>query len=310
MKHFLLKLTTPALAAATLLGVPAAQANEQIFAYSYLAETLPAGVWEVENLTTYRTKKSQGTYRLLQNRTELEYGVTDRWMVSMYVNSYSVTARDNNSIASRNSPGGGPTTLGSYVADAETLPFPSARYGKSDFESVSLESIYQLLSPYKDGIGLAAYGEITHGPRVTEVELKALVQKNLLDDQLILAGNAAVEFERENFSRTGFEKEAKLVFSGGASYRFAPGWRAGVEMVNQRGYAGHSLSSGNREYSAWHAGPNISYASRRWFATLTWLDQLPWSSAYTDEMRLERVNGRVYKDTERTSVRLRVGFLF
>ena len=142
MKHLLLNLMAPALAVATLLGAPAAQANEQIFAYSYLAETLPAGVWEVENLTTYRTKKSQGTYRLLQNRTELEYGVTDRWMVSMYVNSYSVTARDNNSIASRNSPGGGPTTLGSYVADADTLPFPSARYTKRDFESVSLESIY------------------------------------------------------------------------------------------------------------------------------------------------------------------------
>ncbi len=299
---------------------PAAQANEQPFAYSYLSETLPAKAMEVEQTTTLRTKKSEGTYRLWQSRTSIEYGLTDRWTMSLYLNNYSVTAENNNSAASRKNftasgdgdevTGGGPVTFGSYVPFLDKLPLPTSRYAKRDFESVSVESIYQLMSPYNDALGLAAYVEATHGPKVSELELKALLQKNLLDDQLILAGNVALELEREKWSGVGTEKEAKLTFSGGASYRFAPGWRAGLEVVNERGYHGHSLSSGDRDYSAWFVGPNIHYATARWFATLTWMEQMPWASAYSDAARIELVNGRVYKSTEKTNVRLRMGYSF
>lgn len=307
-------------ALAMLATACAAQANEQPFAYSYLSETLPANAIEVEQTTTLRTQKSEGTYRLWQSRTSIEYGVTNRWTVSLYLNNYSVTAENNNSAASRKNftaagdgdevSGGGPVTFGSYVPALDKLPLPSARYAKRDFESVSVESIYQLMSPYKDAMGLAAYFEATHGPKVSELELKALLQKNLLDDQLILAGNVALELEREKWSGVGTEKEAKLTLSGGASYRFAPGWRAGLEVVNERGYSGHSLKSSDRDYSAWFVGPNIHYATARWFATLTWMEQMPWAGAYSDSAKLERVNGRVYNSTEKTNVRLRVGYSF
>ena len=70
---------------------------------------------------------------------------------------------------------------------------------------MSVESIYQLLSPFKDPFGLAAYVEWTHGPKTSELELKAIVQKNLMDDQLVLAANLAVELEDENWSGLGSE---------------------------------------------------------------------------------------------------------
>ena len=62
-------------ALAALTTACAVHANEQPFAYSYLSETLPAKAIEVEQTTTFRTKKSEGTYRLWQSRTEFEYGV-------------------------------------------------------------------------------------------------------------------------------------------------------------------------------------------------------------------------------------------
>ena len=309
-----------ALGTAALAFGSGAHATEPVFGYTYLAETLPAKAVEVELWSTYRSKKSQGTYKLFQNRAEIEYGVTDRWTMSLYLNSYSVTAENNNSNASRNNytaigdgdevSGGGPVTFGSYVPFLDKLPLPSSRYSTRDFESVSVESVYQILSPYKDAIGLAGYVELTHGSKTTELELKAIVQKNFFDDQLVVAGNVALEFEREKWSGIGTEKESKLEFSGGASYRFAPGWRAGYELRNERSYKGHSLSASNRDYSAWFGGPNIAYAAQTWFVTLTVMDQLPWARAYSDAAKVELVDHRVYKATERNNVRLKVGFSY
>lgn len=312
------KLALAATLAAALLST--AHASEPVFGYTYLADTLPANALEAEVWSTYRTKKSQGTYKLLQNRAELEYGVTDRWTVSLYLNQYAVTAENNNSTASRNNytavgdgdevTGGGPVTFGSYVPFLDKLPLPAARYKKSAFEGVSVENVYQFLSPYKDGVGLAGYVEYTHGQRVRELELKAIVQKNFMEDRLILAGNVAVELERENWSQLGFEKESKVALSGGASYLFAPGWRAGLELRNERGYKGHSFGSNHRDYSAWFAGPNLMFATKKWSVNLAVTQQMPWASAYSDAAKMELVDDRVYKSTEKTNARLRVSYSF
>ena len=313
-------------AVGALALAPAAHASDQVFTHTYLTETNPAGAREVEQQTTYSDKKSQGTYRLWQSRTEVEYGITDRWQVSMYANFYSVTAENNNSNASRNNfvvgpgggdevSGGGPATIGSYVPFNERLPIPSARYSKTAFDSISLESIYQFMNVYKDPVGLAGYVEATAGPHTSEFELKLLIQKNFLDDALIVAGNIAVEFERSNFSGLGDEKETELVFSGGASYRVAPGWRLGLEMRNQRGYEGaYSLAPSKRDYSAWYLGPTVQYANtvkeHGYFVTASYSQQLPWARAYTPSSMIELVGNRVYKDTEKNVFRVIVGLSF
>eukprot|EP00456_Euglypha_rotunda_P069311 TRINITY_DN60937_c0_g1_i1.p1 TRINITY_DN60937_c0_g1~~TRINITY_DN60937_c0_g1_i1.p1 ORF type:complete len:122 (-),score=34.64 TRINITY_DN60937_c0_g1_i1:10-375(-) len=86
--------------AAAMLS-PFAHAGEELFPETYMADTLPKGVFEAEQGVTYREGKSKGTYQLWQTRTELEYGLTDRWMIAGYLNAYSVEAENNNSKNSR-----------------------------------------------------------------------------------------------------------------------------------------------------------------------------------------------------------------
>ena len=301
---------------------PTAQASDQVFTHTYLAETNPAGSKEVEQQVTYRDKKSQGLYRLWQTRSEFEYGITDRWQVSLYANAYRVTAENNNSAASRNNflvgpgdgdevTGGGPATIGSYVPFSGKLPIPAARYSKTDFDTLSVESIYQFMSPYKDALGLSGYVEGTLGSKTSELELKLLFQKNLLEDDLILAANIALELERNKYLGLGAEKETGLVFSGGASYRVAPGWRLGLEMRNERGYEGaYSLAARHRDYSAWFAGPTLHYANKSFFVTAGYSQQMPWASAYSQASQLELVDGRVYKESEKHVLKLIVGMSF
>lgn len=312
--------TAVAVAACAAL-LPAAHAGEALFTHTYLAETLPQGATELEQWVSVRSGRSQGTYRLTQSRTEFEYGVTSRWTVAVYANAYSVTAQNNNSTASRNNylavgdgdevSGGGPVTAGPYVPFAELLPLPSARYRKSDFESVSVESIYQILSPYKDVVGLAAYIEATKGSKTEELEFKLLLQKNLMNDRLVLAANVAVELEKEKWSGIGAEKETKLQFSGGASYQFAPGWRAGLELRNERVWeGGYTFSKAKRDYAAWYLGPTVHYGGHGYFITAGYAQQMPWASAYSAAARDELVGHRVYKASERHSVRLLAGLSF
>lgn len=325
--HLLSPFQRHALALACALAAPfAAHASDQVFTHTYLAETSPAGSKELEQQTTYRDKKSQGLYRLWQSRTEFEYGINDRWQVSLYANAYNVTAQNNNSTASRNNfttsggdgdevSGGGPATIGNYVPFSGNLPIPSSRYSKSDFESISVESIYQFMSPYKDGFGLAGYIEGTAGSKTSELELKLLLQKNFLEDDLILAANIALELERNNFKGTGWEKETELVFSGGASYRVARGWRLGLEMRNERGYEGaYSLANSKRDYSAWFLGPTIHYAGKiadkGFFITAGYSQQMPWAKAYSPSSQVELVDGRVYKESEKHVVKVIVGLSF
>jgi hypothetical protein len=299
-------------------------AGEALFTHTYLAETLPKGAMEVEQWVTQRSDKSQGTYELTQYRTEFEYGVTDRWTLALYANAYRVEAENNNSAASRTNysaapggdgdevTGGGPVTFGSYVPYFERLPLPSSKYVESDFESVSLESITQFKSPYKDGYGLAGYVEATYGEKTAELELKVLYQKNLLEDDLILAANGALEFEKEEWAGVGNgEKETLLALTGGASYRLASNWRLGVELRNERGYEGaYSLANKYRNYSAWYAGPTLHYAAHSFAVTVGYQQQLPFASAYSDAAKVELVGDRVYNYSEKNIWRVLLGYSF
>lgn len=300
------------------------QASEALFTHTYLAETLPKGAMEVEQWLTQRSDKSQGTYELSQYRTEFEYGVTDRWTLAVYANAYRVEAERDNSTASRNNytaapggdgdevTGGGPVTFGSHVPYFESLPLPSSKYVESDFESISVESIFQFKSPYQDGYGLAAYTEVTYGSKTKELELKLLYQKNLMDDDLILATNAVLEFENEKWAGVGSgEREVELQLTGGASYRLAPNWRLGLELRNQRGYEGaYSVSSQYRNYSAWFAGPTLHYGDKNLSVTVGYQQQLPYATAYSDAAKVELVGDRVFNYSEKNILRMLVGFSF
>ncbi len=289
------------------LALPA-RAGETPFGYVYTTDTHPQGQFEFEHWSTLRTGKPHGDYDLWEHREEIEYGVTSDFQLSGYFNWYSVNAfRDQ---ADR-------TTGGPFVPENIDT---NTRYSVTKFDSVSVEGIYRLLSPYKDPLGLALYLEPSYGPERRELEHKVLLQKNFLEDRLVLASNItyALEWEHktgdaskpagdpESVSR--WEKESEIEFTAGASYMFLPHWYGGLEFRNHNVFSGFSL--GNQEFAAFFAGPSVHYTTDGWWATLTVLPQLPIGRAYNDEAKQNFVHGRIYNDHEEMEVRLRAGVTF
>lgn len=300
-----------AIAGALLTATPAF-ADEALFGYLYGTETLPKGTFEFEQWATANYKQSQGSYLALPMRSELEYGFTDNFQASLYLNYSYLQANRNNVFGETSGPG------------VPENAAPDSPYRRLRFDGASAEFIYRLLSPYKDPFGFALYLEPAWGSQESELEAKLLFQKNFIDDKLVLVANVIGEWEREK--QTGnpnlppddpgssprTEKETQFEFALGASYMFAPAWRAGLEYRNVNHYAGaYSFSNSNREWQASYLGPNVHYASKNWWVTFTALAQLPAGHGYTEEYQVNTVDHRVYGNGgTRYAFRMRLGVYF
>jgi hypothetical protein len=260
MKHLL---SIAVLAAA--FAASAAKADEPFFAYTYGAEGLPKAATEFELWATDRRGKDGGHFDAQDYRFELEHGFTDRLTVAGYANF-----------------------AGHHIRGLE--PDFDTTDRDFSFRGLSAEFKYNILSPYKDGLGLTLYAEPgwskIHGggERGTEYELefKAILQKNFLDDRLIAAANFTFEPEWEKEVEvdevTGeiekeWEKELKLEFSSGLTYRVAPGWYAGVEGRYASVYPDWTNGL-HRETYAVFAGPTIHYGAKKWWVTASYQPQL------------------------------------
>lgn len=275
-----------------LVGIAAtpASADEQYFGYTYSAELLGKGQTEAEFWATDRRGKSNGHFDAQDYRFELEHGVTNRFSVSGYANFASHHIRNGEERVDR------------------------------DFalRGLSAEFKYQLLSPYKDGLGLTLYAEPAWskihggGEKGTELELefKALVQKNFLDDRLVWAANLTFEPEWEKEKEvdlaTGraeseWAKELKLEISSGVTYRVANGWYAGVEGRYASVYPDWTNGL-HRETYAVFAGPVVHYGGKKWWATLSYQPQLFGGPSPG--------GGRALDEYEKRELRLKVGYNF
>lgn len=271
---------------------PPADADENLFGYTYGAETLPRGGKELYQWITYRADKGQGTYRAFDFNTEFEYGFTDRLQGSFYLNAakYKIA--------------------GAAPLDSSGNP----EYPDTDatrFKGVQAALKYNVLSPYKDGIGLAFYIEPGYS-RVHKVnarpeenyslELKAILQKNFFDDQLVWALNLSSEPEWRHWKDIdASEKELELEATSGLSYRVAPKWFVGVDTRYHSEYPDFS----KREHWAFFAGPTLHYGDKRWWWTLTWLPQIegaPIDPARSHSLHLD--------EHEKNEYRLKVGYNF
>jgi hypothetical protein len=276
----------------SLAGVSAtpAWADEQYFGYTYSAEVLGKGQTEAELWATDRRGKDDGHFDAQDYRLELEHGVTDRFNVAGYVNFAGHHVR----------------------TDDERIDRDLALRG------LSAEFKYQILSPYKDGFGLTLYAEPAWskihggGEKGTEYELefKALVQKNFLDDRLVWAANFTFEpeweKEKEADEDTGeveveWEKELKLEVSSGLTYRVANGWYAGVEGRYSSVYPDWTNGL-HRETYAVFAGPVIHYGGKRFWATLSYQPQLFGGPSPGGSRALE--------EFEERELRLKIGYNF
>jgi hypothetical protein len=283
------RLMTLGFGLAGIVATPA-RADEQYFGYVYSAELLGKGQTEAELWVTDRRGKAEGHFDAQDYRLELEHGVTNRFSIAGYANFAGHHIRNDDDRVDR------------------------------DFalRGLSAEFKYQLLSPYKDGFGLTLYAEPgwsrIHGGGEKgteyELELKALLQKNFLDDRLIWATNLTLEPEWEKekevdeitgLPETEWEKELKLEASTGVSYRFAPGWYAGLEGRYASVYPDWTDGL-HRETYAVFAGPAIHYGGKNWWATLSYQPQL-FGSPSPD-------GSRALDEYEKREFRLKIGYNF
>ncbi|WP_231958310.1 DUF6662 family protein [Novosphingobium resinovorum] len=300
--------------ASTLVAAPAC-ADEPLFGYIYTTDTLPKDQSEVEQWVTLREGRSQGDFHLLQTRTEVSHGVTDNFQLSGYVNLAYANVKGN-------TPSGDtvpPEVFADFASD------PARRFSKARLESVSVEGIYRISSPYTNGVGVALYLEPSIGPRTREMEARLILQKNFLDDKLVFAANATLGYEwrkllgdssadptSEEFV-THWDKETDVNFGFAGSYRFTSNWSVGGELQNEREWAGlNPFKASSRTNQAWYLGPTMHYGGRHFFATFTTLFQMPWAKDYANPAAESFVvNGITNADDfEKYRFRLKVGYYF
>ena len=278
-----------------------AHADEPLFGFTYTTDLLPKGKSEIEQWSTTRFTKATGKFVLQENRTEVSYGVTDRFQLSLY-NTYSSNS------AYHDGPFGATTPGEPFSYDS---PGPDDHYHNTAYISTDVEAIYRLLSPYMHHLGFALYSENRAGRDFFETENRLLFQKNFRDDRLVLAANFTYAPELRN-ERPGplTLNETDINLDYGASYRFRRNWSVGGELLNEREF--NSWTFWKKEINdAYFVGPSLHYGGKHFFATASYYRQMPWAGQHADTVPGAVVNGYDFdNDFELHRVRIKAGWYF
>jgi hypothetical protein len=253
---------------AALTAASGARADENLFGYVKGAETLPKGTREFYQILTNRSDKGQGTYNALDTKTELEYGVTDKFTVYGEVMTQSIDTHG--------------LIIDGYLPKDNKYSFkPSA---------VEVGGKYRFLSAAVDPIGLSATWDLEYawidphsGQDKTEIETNfgLQAQKYYFEGQGVLVGNLNLKAGHEKRKPidgldpaidwpTTAEMEIEVSAGTGYSYRFAPDWFIGAETLYQAEYE----TEVDLERWSLFAGPSLHYGGEKWWGTLTWFHQL------------------------------------
>lgn len=250
-------------------------ADERRFTYVYEPETLPAGAMEVENWVTLRNQRSgqvdQKSYNRWDLRQEIEYGVTDRYSVALYINENSQSYRS---------------------------PSTGSDIEKFTFDGISLENRYNVFNPAEYKIGLTLYLEGRYSGTEAELEEKIILGQRTGKWKWAVNIGHATEWE-EHLRETEGEIEASF----GLSRDIGKRWSVGLELRN------HSILPEYKsvENTAVFLGPVAGYHREKWWTALSVLPQVHgWNFNGNPDgnKRFELV------DHERLNVRLLFGFNF
>ena len=234
--NLLSRLSKPLILAMAIAGMAQnSSASERRFVYNNETTTAPKGLLEVEQWFTFKDYDNRQLYEF---RTEVEYGVTDRFQLGLYLSDWRHTENDN--------------------GEDET-----------EWNTVGLDGIYSLTDPTKDFIGSALYGEVLLGPEKLALEGKLLLQKNF--GPIALVYNFVLEAEWEGESLSALDERVGVIENTlGVSYQVSPSFLAGAEAL-------HEVEFENWEEAGDHvfyAGPNVSFRKNNFFATAATLFQL------------------------------------
>ncbi|MDE2134320.1 MAG: hypothetical protein KGM97_01375 [Alphaproteobacteria bacterium] len=255
-----------------------AKADDQPFAMANTTDIEAQGEKEIEQEITWSLGHAHEAFQEIESRTEFEYGITDDFQGSFYVN-YDWSR----------------THAHAPPAPAETSSLPG----------VSGEFIYRLTNVYFDPLGLALYMEPSVGNGTRSFEIKALLQKNFLDDEIRVALNINAEDRWVKNGLGHYGQTSALEFFGGVAYNLTPDWSIAAEFDNERSFDGLILG-GSPTYAqnAYFAGPTIQYVGHPFRVTLGAQAQLPWAS---DPTHMPGALDHGYlSGVERFRVRLRI----
>lgn len=218
-----------------LLIANTSEASSRRFAYSYETTTMAAGAMELESWVTWKTNQADDPdFERFDIRHEFEYGVTDRLQLAFYFLDWRYEKTSTNS-------------------------------GKTDFQDVAVEAIYNLTDPNTSPFGSALYGEIKAGDGLIELESKLLLQKNVGPWMFVYNVGGEIAWENDYT-----EDEAELIQSAGISYQVNPSLSAGVELLHEIAVPDVDTIGDSGVF----LGPNVSWRNERVSLAVTGLWQL------------------------------------
>ena len=296
-----------------VLALPSvAHADESLWIYTKGAETLPKGETEVKVSVISKRGKADSDYVFNDVHFEIEHGITDRMTVygevAVFNHDYSTTNPDLQPFFDTQGGAGG-------------------RFKKTQIGGIDAGLKYNILSPYKDPIGLAVSAEWDHrfkyrldGSEINQdaIELQLHFQKNFLNNQLVLAFSPKIEWE-DRESPGIIEKEIALDITAGVSYRVAPKWYVGGEFRHQSDYLSpldtttgeydpnlrpskFPFKFGSQYQNGNYLGPTVHYADKKFWATAGVL----WQISGGGEFAFNR-NGKNVDEHEKVHVGLTIG---
>jgi hypothetical protein len=249
------------------------KADERRFTYNYEPETLPEGGMEFEQWVTLRTQRTnggevkQGNYNLWELREELEYGVTDKYSVSLYLNMAAESFEDFN-----------------FNPPADVSSF--------DFKGISIENRYLVLNPADHAVGLTLYMEPRFSGDEAEIEEKIILGQRHGDWKWAFNLSHATEWTDNLHSLEG---EVEATF--GLVRDLGKRWSVGLELRDHNELPDYQLW----ENTALFLGPVVSYRQEKWWAALTVMPQIyganfngnPGGNSWLELEAHERLNVRL-----------------
>jgi hypothetical protein len=224
------------------LAFQPASGSERYFTYTYEPETMPQSALEFEQWLTLRAGRNQAVgqenFNRWELREELEYGVTDNYTVSLYLQGSLENFHD---------------------------PLAARDRSRLRFDGVSLENRYLVLNPADHAVGLALYLE----PRLAGDEAE-------LEERIILGQRYADWKWALNLTHaTGWLKafhatEGELEVSLGITRHLTRRWSVGVEARDHNELPDYA----KWQNTAFYVGPVVTYEREKWWATLTVMPQV------------------------------------
>lgn len=292
-----------------------ANADENLWLYTQGSDTRPDGSYEFKLSDVARLGKDSGSYEFHDIRPEIEYGITDKLTIAAETMLFH---HDYDNVE--------------WAPMVDTQGGPGGSFNKTQFAGYEVGLKYNLLSPYKDPIGLSVgfFYEYRNAYRLdgADIDQQSLVptvylQKNFLDNTLVFAFKGKMELERR-ISPGVLEEEIAFDLATGISYRIAPKWFIGIETRWQSDFLSPEEDGNPPEgkpsswdFGKWqlgdqfqqglYVGPSLHYAEKDWWATVGALWQVSgWSADGASAAR----NNRNWDEHEAVHIGLTLGFEF